>query len=75
MGAGLGFVMGIAFTVIALLQFDDTETSAVDVATVSLLVGLPFSSPSSIAGVSPALATVAADAVRLVIRTNSGKIG
>ena len=43
MGAGLGFVMGIAFTVIALLQFDDKETNAVDVATVSLLVGLPFS--------------------------------
>ena len=43
MGAGLGFVMGIAFTVIALLQFDNTETNAKDVATASLLIGLPFS--------------------------------
>ena len=43
MGAGLGFVMGIAFTVIALLQFDNTETNAKDVAIASLLIGLPFS--------------------------------
>ncbi|MDA1280297.1 MAG: hypothetical protein O3B95_09720 [Chloroflexi bacterium] len=43
MGAGLGFVMGIAFTVISLTQFDDTETNARDVALVSLLVGLPIS--------------------------------
>jgi predicted MFS family arabinose efflux permease len=42
-GAGLGFVMGIAFTVIALLQFDSTETNAKDVAIASLLIGLPFS--------------------------------
>jgi NhaP-type Na+/H+ or K+/H+ antiporter len=43
MGAGLGFVMGIAFTVIALMQFDRTETNARDVALASLLIGLPFS--------------------------------
>ena len=43
MGAGLGFVMGIAFTVIALLQFDNTETNAKAVAISSLLIGLPFS--------------------------------
>ena len=43
MGAGLGFVMGIAFTVIALLQFANTETNAKDVAIASLLIGLPFS--------------------------------
>ena len=43
MGAGLGFVMGIAFTVIALLQFDNPETNAKDVAIASLLIGLPFS--------------------------------
>ena len=43
MGAGLGFVMGITFTVIALLQFDNTETNAKDVAIASLLIGLPFS--------------------------------
>ena len=35
--------MGIAFTVIALLQFDNTETNAKDVAIASLLIGLPFS--------------------------------
>jgi NhaP-type Na+/H+ or K+/H+ antiporter len=43
MGAGLGFVMGIAFTVIALVQFDNTETNARDVVLTSLLIGLPFS--------------------------------
>lgn len=43
MGAGLGFAMGIAFMVISLLQFDDTETNAKDVALVSLLFGIPFS--------------------------------
>ncbi len=43
MGAGLGFVMGIAFAVISLMQFDDAETNARDVALVSLLIGLPFS--------------------------------
>ncbi|MBT4125686.1 MAG: hypothetical protein HOJ22_07670 [Chloroflexi bacterium] len=43
MGAGLGFVMGIAFLVISLLQFDDEVTNAKDVALVSLLFGIPFS--------------------------------
>ncbi len=43
MGAGLGFAMGIAFLVISLVQFDDTETNAKDVALVSLLFGIPFS--------------------------------
>jgi len=43
MGAGLGFLMGIAFTVIALLQFDNTQTNAKDVVMASLLIGLPIS--------------------------------
>ncbi len=43
MGAGLGFAMGIAFMVISLLQFDETETNAKDVALVSVLFGIPFS--------------------------------
>ena len=43
MGAGLGLAMGIAFLVISLVQFDDTETNAKDVALVSLLFGIPFS--------------------------------
>ena len=43
MGAGLGFVMGIAFTVFALLQYDRTETNARDVAITGLVIGLPFS--------------------------------
>jgi hypothetical protein len=43
LGAGLGFIMGIAFTVIALVQFDSTETNAKDVALTGLLIGLPFS--------------------------------
>jgi len=43
MGAGLGFVMGIVFMIISLMQFDDTETNAKDVALVSVLFGIPFS--------------------------------
>ena len=43
MGAGLGFVMGIAFTVIALIQYDRAETDAKDVVITGLLIGLPFS--------------------------------
>ena len=43
MGAGLGFVMGTAFTVFALLQYDRTETNARDVVITGLLIGLPFS--------------------------------
>ena len=43
MGAGLGFVMGIVFMIISLLQFDDAETNAKDVALVSVLFGIPFS--------------------------------
>ena len=43
MGAGLGFVMGIVFLIISLLQFDDAETNAIDVAMVSVLFGIPFS--------------------------------
>lgn len=43
MGAGLGFVMGIVFLIISLLQFDDAETNAKDVAMVSVLFGIPFS--------------------------------
>jgi NhaP-type Na+/H+ or K+/H+ antiporter len=43
MGAALGFAMGIAFLVISLLQFNDAETNAKDVALVSVLFGIPFS--------------------------------
>ena len=43
MGAGLGFVMGIAFLVIALFQFDAEETNATDVVITGLVIGLPFS--------------------------------
>ena len=43
MGAALGFIMGIAFLVISLVQFDDAETNAKDVAMVSVLFGITFS--------------------------------
>ena len=43
MGAGLGFVMGIVFMVISLMQFDDTKANAKDVALASVLFGIPFS--------------------------------
>lgn len=42
-GAGLGFVMGIAFTVISLFQYDDTKVSAGELTMWGLLIGLPFS--------------------------------
>ena len=35
--------MGVAFLIISLLQFDDAETNAKDVALVSVLFGIPFS--------------------------------
>ena len=42
-GAFLGLVMGLAFTVIALLQYDENLTNAKDVLFSSLFIGLPFS--------------------------------
>jgi NhaP-type Na+/H+ or K+/H+ antiporter len=42
MGAALGFVMGIAFLILSLLQYDDEVTNAKDVALVSVLFGIPF---------------------------------
>lgn len=41
-GAGLGFVLGVAFTIISLFQFNDEETSAGEVAMVGLLIGMPI---------------------------------
>lgn len=43
LGAALGFVMGIAFAVFALLNYDDTVTTAREVALTSLLIGVPIS--------------------------------
>ena len=43
MGGIIGFVMGVIFLVISLLQFDQSETNARDVTLVSLLFGIPFS--------------------------------
>jgi len=43
MGAGLGFVMGIAFLIISVVQFDTAETNLKDVVLVSVLFGIPFS--------------------------------
>lgn len=43
MGAVLGFVMGLVFLVISLLQFDTAQTNAKDVVLVSVLFGIPFS--------------------------------
>lgn len=41
-GALLGFAMGIAFTIYALLTYDDTQTTAGYVAAFSLLFGMPI---------------------------------
>ena len=43
MGGIIGFIMGVIFLVISLLQFDQSETNVRDVALVSLLFGIPFS--------------------------------
>ena len=43
MGAGLGFVMGIAFLILSIVQFDRAETNVKDVVLVSVLFGIPFS--------------------------------
>ena len=43
MGGIIGFVMGVVFLVISLLQFDQSETNAGDVTLLSLLFGIPFS--------------------------------
>ena len=43
MGGIIGFVMGVVFLVISLLQFDQSETNERDVTLVSLLFGIPFS--------------------------------
>ncbi len=41
-GAGLGFVLGVAFTIISLFQFNEEETSPGEVVAVGLLIGLPL---------------------------------
>ena len=43
MGAGLGFVMGIVFLVISLVQFDESQTNVRDVTLAGILIGIPFS--------------------------------
>lgn len=43
MGAGLGFVMGIAFLILSIFQYDRAETNVKDVVLVSVLFGIPFS--------------------------------
>ena len=43
MGAGLGFVMGIAFLILSIFQYDRAETNVKDVLLVSVLFGIPFS--------------------------------
>lgn len=41
-GAGLGFLMGIVFTVIAVFQVDEEETSIGYAIAASLLIGMPI---------------------------------
>jgi hypothetical protein len=41
-GAGIGFILAIVFTITALLNYDDTETTAGYVAASSLLIGMPI---------------------------------
>jgi hypothetical protein len=41
-GAGLGFVMGIVFTITSLFLYDEAETSAGYVIASGLLIGMPI---------------------------------
>ncbi len=42
-GAGLGFLAGVAFTVVSLFRYDPDETSAGSLIAAGLLIGLPIS--------------------------------
>ena len=42
-GGAIGLLMGLAFTVISLFQFDDSETNAGDVILAGLVIGVPIS--------------------------------
>ena len=41
-GAGLGFLAGIAFTVVSLFRYDHSETTLGSVLAAGLLIGVPF---------------------------------
>ena len=41
-GAGVGFIFGIIFTIISTFQFDETRTNTGEVIMVGLLVGMPI---------------------------------
>lgn len=41
-GAGIGFVFGIGFTIVSAFQFDETRTTATETIAVGLLIGLPI---------------------------------
>jgi uncharacterized oligopeptide transporter (OPT) family protein len=41
-GAGIGILFGLVFTVISAFQFDETQTSAGEVIAVGLLIGMPI---------------------------------
>lgn len=41
-GAGIGFVFGIAFAIISAFQFDETRTTAIEMIAFGLLLGLPI---------------------------------
>ncbi len=41
-GAGIGFIFGIIFTIISAFQFDETRTTAGETIAVGLLVGMPI---------------------------------
>ena len=41
-GAGLGFLAGIAFTVVSLFRYDQSETTLGSVLAAGLLIGVPI---------------------------------
>ncbi len=41
-GAGIGFIFGIIFTIISAFQFDESRTTAGETIAVGLLVGTPI---------------------------------
>ena len=41
-GAGIGFLFGIGFTIISAFQFDETRTSAGETIAVGVFIGMPI---------------------------------
>jgi phosphatidylserine synthase len=41
-GAGIGFLFGIGFTIVSAFQFDETRTTAGETIAVGIFIGMPI---------------------------------